>query len=130
MFKVSHMQTLLLFTSLYFIATTNKRKLPPKIASLPPIFLFPYSPVVSKACHSLYCSSLHVSWRRTRRYLTENPCIAEVYLKTFTSLPNMKKMSLFRYRFKHSTLFIQSENTWKQNIAVKKKGIIIKRFRL
>lgn len=105
-------------------------QLPPKIASLPPIFLFSCSPVVSKACHSLYCSSLHVSWRRTRRHLTEKPCIAEAYLKNFTSLPNMKKISLFRNRFKHSTLVIQSENTWNQNIAVKKKGIIIKRYRL
>lgn len=41
------------FYPLYFIATTNKRKLYPKIASLPSIFLFPCPPVVCKACHSL-----------------------------------------------------------------------------
>lgn len=115
------MQTLLLFTLLYFTATTNKRKLHLKITCLLPIFLFSCSPVVYKACHSLYCSSLHVSWGRTRKHLSENPCIAEAYLKNFTSFPNMKKMSLFRNRFifsvgqrkysipmgrfKHSTLF-------------------------
>lgn len=138
-FMVSHMQTLLLLTPLYFLATANKRNTKKKKSPLPTIPLFPCSPVVCKPCHSYYCSPLLVCWGRTRSHLLiENTWIDKTYLENFIGLPNMKeKIPPPRNRVKHSTLIIQPNIPvrkyflcFKPECCSLKKGIIIKRFRL